>query len=373
MLNSQFFSVFSPPSSNRLPTIQTPPIPPMSDFSISVEGVRKQLESLNPAKAAGPDEITACFLKNCAAEISPMLADFYQQSLEEGITPGDWKKANVAPVFKKGSRSLPSNYRPISLTSIPCKILEHIISSQINRHLAEHDGLSNLNHGFRRGMSCDSQLLLLSQDILGALELGQRVDMVILDFTRAFDKVPHDLLLQKLSHHGITGNIHKWITSWLLNRTQVVQVDGAKSDSVNVTSGVPQGSVLGPLLFLIFINDIHCNISSQLRLFADDTLVYRVIESDQDYQTLQNDLNKLTEWAKLWGMEFNVDKCYVMHIMSKYKKRHEVCIPYQMLGKDLTRVTNNPYLGVLFNENMSSSPHIQSTVAKAQGTLAFLS
>ena len=153
MLNSQFFSVFSPPSSNRLPTIQTPSIPPMSDFSISVEGVRKQLESLNPAKAAGPDEIIACFLKNCAAEIAPMLADFYQQNLEEGITPVDWKKANVAPVFKKGSRSLPSNYRPISLTSIPCKILEHIISSQINRHLAEHDGLSNLNHGFRRGMS----------------------------------------------------------------------------------------------------------------------------------------------------------------------------------------------------------------------------
>ena len=197
--------------------------------------------------------------------------------------------------------------------------------------------------------------------------------MAILDFAKAFDKVPHDLLLQKLTHYGISGNIHNWIKSWLMNRSQVVQVDGAQSDPVRVTSGVPQGSVLGPLMFLIFINDIHCEISSQLRLFADDTLIYRVIDSDQDYHTLQSDLNKLSEWAQTWGMEFNVDKCYVMHLMSRYRKRSVVCIPYNMLGKDLSRVSSNPYLGVLFHEDMTWSPHIQATVAKAKGTLAFLS
>ena len=141
---------------------------------------------------------------------------------------------------------------------------------------------------------CDAQLLVASQDIFNALEQGKHVDMAILDVAKAFDKVPHDLLLQKVTLYDISGNIDNWIKSWLMNHSQVVQVDGAQSDPVRVTSGVPQGSVLGPLMFLIFINDIHCDISSQLRLFAEDTLIYHVIDSDQDYHKLQSDLNKLS-------------------------------------------------------------------------------
>ena len=205
----------------------------------------------------------------------------------------------MSPVFKKGSRSVPANYRPVALTCILCKVLEHVVCSNINRQLATYSWLSDYQHGFRARRSCESQLLIATNDLNQALNQNGRVDAAVLDFSKAFDKVPHRRLLRKLDHCGVRGDTLKWLEHFLIGRKQRVVIDGVESDECDVVSGVPQGSVLGPLLFIIFINDIGAQLSpdTQIRLFADDALVYRVMHSHQDVIAFQADLDKLTAWA----------------------------------------------------------------------------
>ena len=199
----------------------------------------------------------------------------------------------MTPIFKKGNRSCPANYQPISLTSIRCKICEHIIVSQTMRHLDAHSILVDQQHGFRCRRSCETQLIIMTHDLAEILNRKSQEDIAVLDFAKAFDKVPHHRLLRKLRHYNIDSNVIGWIASFLSNRTQKVVVDSYESSVAPVLSGVPQGTVLGPLLFLIFINDISANLSSTIRLFADDCLVYRKIKSTTHCDALQEDLNKL--------------------------------------------------------------------------------
>ena len=210
------------------------------------------------------------------------------------------------PFFKKGNRHLAENYRPVSLTSVPCKILEHIICSHVRDHLDRHNILSTLQHGFRERHSCESQLLTTLQDLLSLHDRGVQVDLVVLDFAKAFDTVPHEL--GKLKYYGIDSNINQWVRTFLTNRSQEVMVDGSRSDRAAVASGVPQGTVLGPLLFLLHINDLPREILSSVRLFADDCLLYRAISSREGAEILQHDLNSLYAWGQCWGMFFNVKK-----------------------------------------------------------------
>lgn len=222
-----------------------------------------------------------------------MLAFIFQQSIDTGEVPQDWRTANIVPIFKKGNRSKPANYRPVSLTAIPCKIMEHIISSQMMDHLEENNILLETQHGFRHKRSCESQLIITTDDLSRVLNTHGQTDMAILDFSKAFDKVPHARLAQKLEFYGIRGKTKQWIISFLRNRSQRVLVDGDMSQLNPVISGVPQGTVLGPILFLIYINDISDNIDSTVRLFADDCLVYREIKSVEDCQILQRDNSQL--------------------------------------------------------------------------------
>ena len=210
----------------------------------------------------------------------------FQASLQHGEVPDDWKQANVAQIFKKGDRSTAANYRPISLTSVCSKIPDHIIHSQIMRHLDIHQIISDQQHGFRKKRSCESQLILTVQDLAAALEENGKIDAILLDFSKVFDKFSHQRLTIQLDNYGICGNLLQWIKSFLANRTQQVLVEGHTSSPVPVTSGVPQGTVLGSLLFLIHINDLRLKVSATTRLFADDSLLYRRIKSPEDVRIL---------------------------------------------------------------------------------------
>ena len=270
MLNSQFTSVFTTENTTNMPSKGNSPFKPMKDIKISEKGVEKELNRLNPCKATGPDKVPVRILKETANIITPILTKIYQQSIDTGQIPEDWKHANIVPIFKKGDRSKPSNYRPVSLTSVASKILEHIIVSQIMEHLDNQNILNENQHGFRAKRSCESQLLMTTNDITKWMNNNIQVDIAILDFAKAFDKVAHKRLSEKLQYYGIDGTTRIWIDAFLSKRIQRVVVDGEASMCSHVTSGVPQGTVLGPTLFLVFINDIADNLHSTARVFADD-------------------------------------------------------------------------------------------------------
>lgn len=369
LLNNQFCSVFTEEASSNMPTMDSEPSPSMHQFSINEEGVVKLLRDLNPHKATGPDSIPTRFLKDYSEMIAPSLTLIFQASLQQGCAPSDWKSANVTPLFKKGDRSSPSNYRPISLTSVCSKIMEHIIHSQVMKHLDLHNILSDAQHGFRKKRSCESQLILTIQDLAAALDDGEQIDAILLDFSKAFDKVPHRRLLYKLDHYGIRGNTLQWISSFLTDRSQRVVVENQSSTSAPVTSGVPQGSVIGPLLFLLYINDMPAKASSTTRLFADDSLLYRKIKTIQDSIALQEDLDRLQKWEEDWQMSFNPSKCEVIRFS---RKRNPTSASYSIHGQILTVAKTGRYLGVTLSEDLSWKPHVEATVKKANNSLAFL-
>ena len=304
-----------------------------------------------------------------AYEIAPILTEIFNQSLCEGIVPSDWRNADVAPVFKKGRKDLPENYRPVSLTCVCCKILEYIISTHIRSHLDKYSILSNLQHGFRNFFSCETQLLVTIQDLLKFREEKTQIDIAVLDFSKAFDTVPHKRLLKKLNHYGIRGPVLGWIRAFLEDRVQGVVVDGHRSPEGPVLSGVPQGTVLGPLLFLLHINDLPSVVDSKVRLFADDCLMYRPISSEADQEAFQRDLKALEVWGDAWGMRFNAKKC---HIMTIARGRTRLSRFYTLTGHILSSVQEAKYLGITLTEELSWSTHSDSVFKRANSTLGFL-
>ena len=308
-------------------------------------------------------------LKQLKIEIAPVICLLFEKTLQTGQLPSDWKKAQVCPLFKKGDKTEPSNYRPISLTCILCKVMEHIIASNLSTHLNKHNILYELQHWFREKRSCETQLIQLVEDLGRQLSLGKQTDLILLDFSKAFDKVNHLKLLYKLSCFGVKGNTLNWIQSFLIGRTQTVVLDGESSEEVKVTSGVPQGSVLGPLLFLLYINDLPENIQSQVRLFADDTAVYLTVTNMQDSQVLQSDLESLQHWERTWDMEFNPGKCQVIHIT---RSKSPVKSRYFMHNQELESVDAAKYLGVTISKDLSWNTHINNITSTANKTLGFV-
>lgn len=375
-MGKYFSSVHLPYHTGALPHMQQMTQNRIGELKITPEMVKDKLESLNIYKASGPDGIHPHVLQKTANAMSIPLAHIFQQSLDTGEVPEDWRSANITPIHKKGDRAEPSNYRPVSLTSQVCKVMETFIRDKIVDHLAENKLLSEAQHGFRRGRSCLTNLLESLEAWTEIIDEGNCIDVAYLDFRKAFDLVSHELLIYKMSKYGIDGKILEWVRNWLQDRTQRVVIRGTASDSFKVTSGVPQGSVLGPILFLIYINDLPSEVISPVSLFADDSKIFSRIVTKahktkitglNGNEVLQEDLNKIQEWAKKWRMEFNVDKCKIMHIGKKNPKN-----VYTMNGTNLAETTEEKDLGVTIDCRLEFDRHIKNIVARANRTLGMI-
>lgn len=301
---------------------------------------------------------------------SLILCDIFSQSLQCCTIPSDWKVGRVVPLHKSGVSHSPLNYRPISLTSIPCKLMEHVIYSHVVCFLESNSFFSTCQHGFRKYLSCETQLLLFTNDLFRAVDNGFVVDCIFLDFAKAFDSVSHQLLFFKLDSLNLDANVLSWIKCFLSNRFQYVSANGHDSSFASVTSGVPQGSVLGPLLFLIYINDLPTQVSSTIKLFADDCVIYRIISNSCDRTALQTDLDSISRWCSDWLMKLNINKCKSMRVSRVPYSTNPA--DYTLNNTPLTAVTSYKYLGVIIAQNLSWTLHVNYIINNANRMLGFL-
>ena len=371
MLNAFFASVFTTERLDELPDCKNifhgNDQDKLSNYHISSGMVKAKLLKLKMNKAPGVDLVGTNMLVELADEISGTVADLFNKSLRSGEVPPDWKLANVSPIFKKGKKSSVSNYRPVSLTVNLCKVFESILRDKMIEHLQKHSLIKSSQHGFVRNRSCLTNLLVFMEEVTNYIDRGYPLDVIYSDFQKAFDKVPHKRLLMKLAAHGIAGNVLKWIEDWLSNRKQRVVLNGCFSEWRDVISGVPQGSVLGPLLFIIYINDIDDCVAGKILKFADDTKIYHTVYSDEDVSDLQSDLCNLVEWSNEWQMLFNADKCKVMHMGFNNKQAK-----YDMNGIQLECVSEEKDLGVIISEDLKWDKQCSEAVKKANRMLGMI-
>nr|VZI35325.1 unnamed protein product [Spirometra erinaceieuropaei] len=271
-------------------------VPTIDSVFLTKPIVQQELLKLKEGTSPGPDEIPAKLLKELATELAEPLSLLFQASLDAGRLPPEWKTAWISPIHKNGSRASANNYRPVSLTSICCKVMERIIKCELMRFLEQNHLLCDAQHGFRRGRSCLTNLLYCLEQWTRAIDEGNVVHVAYIDFKKAFDSVSHQRLLNKLSRIGVRGKLLKWIENFLVGRSQTVRLGGQHSAEVTVTNGVPQGSVLGPILFLIYIDDCIHGLDCKIAMFADDIKLWTVIRNEDDEANLQANLDRLEKW-----------------------------------------------------------------------------
>ena len=375
LFNSFFYQQFSTPSNYDIPIDITGDQFDSSMFSSSI--IFNILRKTNPSKAMGPDKIHGQILKNCARTLSPALKILFNRSYTSGILPSEWKNALVVPVHKKGSKGDVKNYRPISLTCLIAKIMERIVRDHIMikcDHL-----LDQRQHGFMPKKSCSTQMVDFCDSLSLSLNKNMRSDVIYFDFAKAFDSVNHDLILKKLKHYyKIDGLMLSFISNYLSGRQQSVVVNGSISTTLPVLSGVPQGSILGPSLFVLFINDISAGISegTNIMLYADDTKIWREINNEMDFYYLQKDINSLLDWATRNMMNFHPSKCKVLSI-SKVKPPLVDILPciqhfYTMRGVLLDFTESEKDLGIIMNSTLNFNEQAESLYAKANQKFGML-
>ena len=364
--NKFFSDVFTEEDIEHVPTKENETNEILENVRITEGAIKEKIKNLKENSAAGPDGIGSKLLKATANQIAKPLGQIFRKSLGTGEVPSDWRRARVIPIFKKGPKGDPGNYRPVSLTSIVCRILEAIIKDELMAHLKKNNLLRNSQHGFLKGRSCTTNLIQFMDRTTKILDEGKSADIFYLDFAKAFDKVPHERLLVKLKSKGVGGEMFNWIAAWLKNRTQAVGVNDDESDTSAVKSGVPQGSVLGPPLFDIFIDDLDecAELISLLLKFADDTKGLQEIGGPADRDKLQQTLDNMVEWAATWGMMFNIPKCKIMHV-----GRNNPCFEYNMSGVKLTVVEEEKDIGVMVQKNMKPGKHCKKSAGIAGAVL----
>ena len=363
-LAAQFASVMVEEPDEDIPTLPDRILetPPLSSIQITQEMVMKKLKNLNTSKSPGPDEVHPRILKENATVLAPALTLLYNNLLSSHTIPDEWRTAIISSIFKKGDKSDPGNYRPVSLTCIACKILESIIYDHIIEHIIKNKLLSKCQYGFISKRSAALQLLTVLELWCNILDEDGTIDDINMDFQKAFDSVPHKRLLGKLRSYGITGDVHMWLEAFLSNRKQRVQVNGTMSEWTDVISGVPQGSVIAALLFVIYINDLPENIKSHIFLFADDCKFFRQIISTEDTDIMQKDLTTLHEWSKKWLLTFHPDKCVNLRISLKKEPGTHT---YTLGNDELKNVDEVKDLGVLVDTKLKFQKQTSVKVNKA--------
>ncbi|CAG9126469.1 unnamed protein product [Plutella xylostella] len=340
----------------------------VSSVEISSSEIERLLKSLDLNKSAGPDDLPAIFLSRCSKALSIPLSLLFKRSLAEGVVPVIWKSAFISPIHKKGPKNLVENYRPISKLCLIAKVFERIVYNQV--YSALKSTFNEQQHGFLRQRSTVSNLLLFNDFISDKMNNNNQVDAVYTDYSKAFDRIDHRMLLNKLLQSGIRGDLYRWFSSYISNRSQAVVLNGYMSHWTCIPSGVPQGSLLGPLLFIIYINDIGtCFRYCKYLLFADDIKIFRVVNSSIDSSLLQDDLNRVISYCILNKLDINVSKCFSV---SFGRKQNLTNVSYSIYTETITSCNKIRDLGVVMDTKLIFGHHIESVVNKAYRALGFL-
>ena len=329
------------------------------------------LKSLATGRACGPDQISNRVLKEVAEAISEPLADLFNTSFLLSSVPDIWKRANLSPIHKKDDKTLVENHRPISLLSPIGKTQEKNVHKHVHNFLLENHVITPFQSGFIPDDSTVNQLVDLYNTFSRALDEGKEVRVVFCDISKAFDRVWHKGLLAKLKHYGITGQLFAWFESYLSNRFQRVVLPGGSSEWLKINAGVPQGSILGPLLFILYINDIVHEINSNIRLFADDTSLYIIVDfPDSAAQILNVDLNRIGNWAEPWLVNFNANKT---EAFLATRRTNRVNHPTLYLHDvPINKVTTHKHLGLNFSQRLDWQSHIDYITQKAWSRMNLL-
>ncbi len=340
----------------------------------TVEEVEKYLMGIPDPKATGDDGIPIRFIKMTRLISAKIICHIINLTIATNTIPLDWKSANITPIFKEGDRGDPANYRPISVLPAISKILERIVHSQLYDHITTYNLLSEAQFGFRKYHSTSTCVLKLLDNVYRNIEQGKLTGVVFLDLKKAFDTVNHSILINKLRSFNVHQNSILWFDNYLKDRKQQVRIKDCRSDSHVVKCGVPQGSILGPLLFIIYINDLEqyltdCNVN----LYADDTALYTSANSHIELLlNLRLELTVVSEWLKANRLTLNIKKTKLVVFGSRQKLSQTPQLKLAINGEQLEQVSQMKYLGVILDHTLTFDAHIDYVFSKSVKKLGIL-